>query len=165
MGKVAETPSQAEAGTLKRDVCAAKGDCLLFRVPRADRPAEIVWSAPARVGEREFHGGSACGVLRKFITLALAGAGNIPAFSRRASVCAASLLWSLRGGGRMKNRGSPGMRASAVPTLPRSGRGTQKQRAPQGARLLYMRLNDGNGRAERCAVTTCNSRYVPRLFR
>ena len=138
MGKVAETPSQAEAGTLKRDVCAAKGDCLLFRVPRADRPAEIVWSAPARVGEREFHGGSACGVLRKFITLALAGAGNIPAFSRRASVCAASLLWSLRGGRENEEQRFSRYAGIRRPDIAPVGAGNTKTTRPAGgASVIY----------------------------
>ena len=50
---------KAEVGKLKRAVCAAETVRFLFRAPRADRPAELVRVPPARVGKREFHGGSA----------------------------------------------------------------------------------------------------------
>ena len=48
---------KAEVGKLKRAVCAVETVRFLFRAPRADRPAELVRAAPARVGKREFHGG------------------------------------------------------------------------------------------------------------
>ena len=84
-------------GKLKRDVCAAEGDCLLFRAPRADRPAELVRAAPAEVGRREFHGGGAFEVSRNFIASSPARSGE---------------------------RGSPGMQEKYRPDwVGRSGRG------------------------------------------
>ena len=46
-------------GKLKRSVCVAEGDCLLFRATRGDCIVENDCAAPARVGERQFHGGGA----------------------------------------------------------------------------------------------------------
>ena len=54
MGKGAETPTKAEAGKLKRDVCVAESECLLFRVTRADCTTEYYTSPPARVGNESF---------------------------------------------------------------------------------------------------------------
>ena len=49
----------AEVGKLKQGVCVAGTDCLLFRATRGDCIVENDCAAPARDGERKFHGGGA----------------------------------------------------------------------------------------------------------
>ena len=61
MGKGAETPTKAELGKLKRNVCEAESDCFLFRVPRADCIVENDCAAPARGGRTKVSAGVARG--------------------------------------------------------------------------------------------------------
>ena len=84
-------------GKLKRNVCEAESDCILFRVPRGDCIVGSDCAAPARVGNESFTAGARVEFRGDFIVLALAGAGG---------------------------RGSPGERVSARPDwVGRSGRG------------------------------------------
>ena len=95
MGKNAETPTKADVGKLKRDVCAVEGDCFLFREPRADCTAGYYTSPPARVGNGSFTAGAR--------------------LEFRGGYC-----FSARGAG---ERSSPGMRVSAAPTGGKVGAG------------------------------------------
>ena len=58
MGTDAETPTKAEMGKLKRNVCKAESVCLLFRVPRADCIVGNDCAALARVGNESFTPGA-----------------------------------------------------------------------------------------------------------
>ena len=87
---------------MKRDVCVAEGDCLLFRAMRADCTAGYYTSPPAQAGNGSFTAGGACGVPREFTILPLAG-GKVSALRRSSSIRA--------GAG---ERGSPGMQKLLV---------------------------------------------------
>ena len=63
-------------GKLKRNVCVAEGDCLLFRVPRGDCTAGYYTSPPARAGNGSFCRRGARGKTNGIQSVAPARGGN-----------------------------------------------------------------------------------------